>query len=126
MRRLEFLHWELDGNRRRWLGLALLYVVLTVAVFFPVATFGEARDFDPADIDFWALFAGHLLLVSFLVAWWLLSGRPAWRSYLSLPRQPLARACWSGVTTGAVGWAVTLLVTAVVAASAGMFSDPSA
>lgn len=121
--RLEFLQWELEGSGRRGLGLGLLFTILTIAVFFPVATVGQASGFDPTDADFRALFAGHVVLVAFLVAWWLLSGRPAWREYLSLPAQPLAAVVWRGVATGAVGWAVTLLVTAIVASAVGSISE---
>jgi len=117
--RLEFLADELPSPRRRWLGLALLFVILTMAVFYPVATFGEAQEFDPLNVNFLALFAGHLVLILYLFSWWLLSGRPPWREYLSLPRQPFLRAVWTGIVAGSVGWAVTLLITAVVAASAG-------
>lgn len=121
--RLDFLQWELEGAGRRWLGLGLLFAILTVAVFFPVATVGEASAFDPTDADFRTLFAGHVVLLLFLVAWWLLSGRPYWRDYLSVPRQPLSRVLTNGVATGAVGWALTLLITAIVASTAGSISE---
>lgn len=122
-RRLEFLQSELEGAGRRWLGLGLLFTILAIAVFFPVATVGDASDFDPADADFRTLFAGHVLLVAFLVSWWLLSGRPHWRVFLSLPARPLASAVSSGVATGVVGWAVTLLVTAIVASTVASISE---
>jgi membrane protease YdiL (CAAX protease family) len=121
--RLDFVTDELRGTWRRWVGLAMLFAILALAVFYPVATFGEAAEFDPVDVNFWALFAGHLVLLGFLLAWWLVSGRPAWREYLSLPRQRLGRAVWLGAIAGATGWAVTLLVTAAVAASAGSVTD---
>lgn len=120
--RLEFLADEMSGARR-WVGLALLFAILTLAVFYPVATFGEAKDFDPLHVDFLALFAGHMVLLLFLFAWWLLSGRPPVREYLSLPRQPLGPAVLTGIFAGSVGWAVTLLVTAIVAASAGSLTE---
>ena len=121
--RLEFLQVELGGGRRRWLGLGLLFIVLALAVFLPVATYGEARFFDPLDVHFATLFAGHALLVLFLFTWWWLSGRPDWREYLSLPRQPFPGVVWSGLVTGTLGWALTLLVAAGVASSVGSVSD---
>lgn len=115
--RLGFLHQELSRPWQRWAGLASLFGVLTLAVFHPVATAGRVLEIDPAEIDFGELFAGHLLLVGFLLAWWGVSGRPSWRRLLCLPRQPLGAAVWSGVVVGVFGWMATLLVTFGVAAS---------
>jgi membrane protease YdiL (CAAX protease family) len=123
--RLEFLRRELAEGPRRWAGAVLLFAVLMVAVFFPVATFGEAREFDPETSSFWSLFAGHALLVGFLAAWWAAAGRPPWREFLVLPRQPARGAIWIGMVAGALGWAATLVVTAAVAASAGAVSESS-
>jgi membrane protease YdiL (CAAX protease family) len=121
--RLDFLQAELGPGRRRWLGLGLVFVVLAMAVFFPVATYGDARLFDPLNVHFATLFAGHALLVLFLLAWWWLSGRPPWREYLSLPRQRLAGVVGSGIFAGSVGWAITLLVAAGVASSVGSVTE---
>lgn len=115
--RLGFLRRELPQPWQLWSGLALLFGVLTAAVFHPVATAGEVLDFDPSAIDFGALFAGHAVLVGFLVAWRYVSGLPPWRALLCLPREPIGAAVWSGIVVGVFGWTVTMLVTFAVAAS---------
>lgn len=113
--RLEFLRHEVAEGPRRWIALALLFLVLALAVFLPVATFGQAQDLDLDSVGFIRLFAGHLVLLAFLAAWWWLAGRPGWRDYLSLPRRPIGVEIRVGVTAGALGWAATLMLTAIVA-----------
>jgi membrane protease YdiL (CAAX protease family) len=117
--RLAFLRQELARAWQRWLGLALLFAVLAAAVFYPVATAGDVLHLDPAAIAFPEIFSGHLLLVAFLVAWWALSGRPSWQTFLHLSPEGLGAAVRDGVVVGSLGWSATLLVTFAVAASAG-------
>jgi len=116
--RLEFVRREMAEGARRGLALALLFAILALAVFLPVATFGRAQELDLDEIGFLRLFAGHAVLLIFLAAWWWLAGRPGGRVYLALPRRPLAPEIRAGLLAGAVGWAATLTLTAIVAATA--------
>jgi membrane protease YdiL (CAAX protease family) len=123
--RLDFVRREVPSPVRRAAAWGLLYGVLMLAVFVPVVTFGEAQRFDPEEASFWGLFAGHLMLVGFLAMWWALAGWPPPRDFLALPREPLGPAIRIGVLAGSIGWAATLLVTAAVAASVGLVSEPA-
>ena len=121
--RLDFLRREMGDGPRRWIALALLFAVCTLAIFLPVATYGEAQEIDFSEVGFTRLFAGHLMLIAFLSTWWLLAGRPGWRDYLSLPPQPLGPSIRLGLVAGAIGWAATLTLVAVVASTANVVTD---
>lgn len=121
--KLDFLRLEIRSGPRRLAALVLLFAVLGLGVFLPVATFGAAQELDFSDIGFARLFAGHLVLLGFVLSWWLLAGRPPWRDYLSLPRENLAASIRFGLVAGAVGWAATLTIIAIVAATADVVTD---
>jgi membrane protease YdiL (CAAX protease family) len=121
-----------DEFGRRWRQVAaagLLVCILALAVLSPLTSFGEAADIDPETIWFPTLFAGHMLLVAFLFAWWRLLGGavPAGR-FLSLSADRLADKVRRGVGAGCGGWLLTVMVTgtaAGVAAATGRVSEPA-
>src|SRR6266404_8661934 len=98
--RLAFVAHEFRGRLRQITALLLFVLVLCLSVFYPLAAFGHANTIDPEIVWFPALFAGHVLLSSFLLGWWLLSGRPDLRTFLALPPQDLRSTLRAGVTTG--------------------------
>ncbi len=91
---------------RRILGLALLAVVLALVVFVPLLAFpwvSPTRE-DPG-IAFGELFLGHAVLVAFLLAWWVLAGRPDIARFLALDLANLEDDARLGAATAAAGWA---------------------
>src|SRR5258708_7711096 len=62
---------------RRRAALGLLFGVLAVTALVPAS-----RRIDTLGLRFPAIFEGHALLLTFLVAWWLLAGRPPLLDFL--------------------------------------------
>ena len=117
--------FRLDGfptafRRRTALGLFAVHLALTVLL--PIAA--GSRTVDPSRIRFPQLFLSQGTLVVFLIAWWLLSGRPEWIDFLRLrSANPLAEA-GTGVCLGVIGWGLTLVVGVAVAIVARMLDLP--
>src|SRR5690606_2623545 len=92
------------SEARRALALALFTSTLALACFAPLLEYPAV---DPTreveDVPFGALFLGHGLLTVFLVAWWLLSGRPAWRDFLRVGADGLRDGLRVGAVAGAAG-----------------------
>lgn len=103
------------SGSRRALALALLTSTLALACFAPLLQYPETDpNMEIADLPFGALFLGHGLLVTFLLLWWILAGRPPLRQYLHLTFTDLRDALQLGAAAGAAGWAVTMTTMAVV------------
>jgi len=121
----------IDEFQRRWkqtLAACLLIAILAVAVVAPVTSFGEVADVDPELIWFPTLFAGHVLLLSFLAAWWSLRGDVSLPQFLSLSSDRLGDKLRRGVSAGCWGWVVTVLVTgtaAGMASATGRVAEPT-
>src|SRR5262249_61176140 len=74
------------------------------------------------------LFAGHVLLLSFLAAWWSLRGDVSLPQFLSLSSDRLGDKLRRGVSAGCWGWVVTVLVTgtaAGMASATGRVAEPT-
>ena len=65
-------------------------------------------------------------LVVFLLAWWLLAGRPEPRSYLGLTSREPLRDVWSGFVAGLVGWGLTVAIAMTVALVKGFLGMKAA
>ena len=93
---------------RKRLALVLLALVLVATTLLPAAAGRRAPDV--SSLRFSQVFAVQALLAIFLLAWWLLSGRPSPVSFLGLDsRRPLAEA-GAGVALGLIGWTLTIVV----------------
>ncbi len=103
---------------RKRAALVLLAFVLCTIVLLPALGGGEV---EPRSLRFVQVFSGQALLAAFLLAWWLLAGRPRPADFLALrsPR-PLVDA-GAGVCLGLIGWSLTLAVSIVVAYALALF-----
>jgi membrane protease YdiL (CAAX protease family) len=94
-----------------WLGLFLI----GMAVLVTGSALRPATSTQLAKTPFFALFALHAILVTFLAGWWLASGRPPLREYFNIQRQPPLEVAATGFAVGVGGWIVTLILAAGIA-----------
>lgn len=123
--RLRFLAREFRGRARRLVAAVLLCAVLTVSVFYPTVSASDPGLQDAQALWFPALFAGHALLVAFLLAWWRLRRRSSLARLLMLHRADPSDL-WYGLWIGAMGWVAALLVMAAFAGVASLAGPGSA
>lgn len=120
-----------DEFNRRWrqtVAAFLLIGILTVTVFFPVTSFGEAEDIDLEMLWFPWLFLGHFLIAAFLFAWWRLRRRISIGQFLHLSPGRVWDKVRRGLSVGCIGWMITITVTGIAAgaaASTGRIEGPS-
>jgi membrane protease YdiL (CAAX protease family) len=97
-------------------------------VFYPVTSFGEAEEIDPAMLWFPLLLVGHVFLATFLFLWWRLRGDVSIAAFLHLSTGRLWEKVRLGLIAGCGGWAFTVLVTAAAAgamAATGRVAEPT-
>jgi len=95
-----------------WLGLLMFgLVVLIVGSALHTPT---AREL--ARIPFYSLFSLHAILVVFLAGWWLLTGRPPLRDFLTLRGGRGGEMLLTGFAVGVGGWIVTIIMAVLIAA----------
>lgn len=111
---------EFRGRTRQTIAAFLLIGILAMTVFFPVTSFGEAETIDPATIWLPALLAGHIVLVAFLLMWWGLRGDVSAGRFLHLSADHIVDKLRRGLATGAGGWLLTLMITGIATAAAGV------
>ncbi len=70
---------------------------------------------DLAKVPFYSLFALHAILITFLVGWWLMAGRPPLLQYFNVQRREPAGAVLTGFAVGLGGWIFTIALALVVA-----------
>lgn len=119
---------EFRGRLRQTIAAFLLLAILTLAVFYPVTSFGEAEEIDPTMLWFPTLLAGHVLLGTFLVLWWLLRADTTLARFLHLSSGDVWAKVRRGVLTGCTGWVLTVTVTgaaASLAAVSGGVAEPT-
>jgi membrane protease YdiL (CAAX protease family) len=87
-----------------WLGLFMLLLAFLVTG----AALKPSTSAQLAKTPFFALFALHAILITFMIGWWLATGRPRLREYLNIQRQPAADVVMTGVAVGVGGWIFTL------------------
>ena len=107
---------EFRGRMRRTLAAFLLIGILAIAVFFPVTSFGEAEDLDPATIWFPSLLVGHYVLTAFLLIWWRMRADVSLTEFLHLSCDGIGDKLRNGVAIGCGGWLLTVTVTGAAAA----------
>ena len=110
--RLRTLAEEFPTRPRAALGLLLLAGILTVIVFYPTVYPGAAADVDPATMWFPSIFAGHVVILIFLQAWWMLGWPMPVPRFLRLEGATLADV-GLGIRVGLVGWVAALATSAV-------------
>ncbi|MEO6324409.1 MAG: CPBP family intramembrane glutamic endopeptidase [Thermoanaerobaculia bacterium] len=107
------------SSLRKRVALGVLVLVLAATVLLPTAS-GGSSDVDPSGLSFLQVFAGQGLLVLFLLAWWLMAGRPPLLDFLALrTARPFSEA-GAGICLGLIGWTLTLLVGIVIAVVLGL------
>lgn len=94
-----------------WFGLLILFIGVNVA-----GSAQTAGEFDPSQIQFWALFSMHVILLLFLFGWWSLAGRKPILDFLNLRTDEFAKDTAIGFVVGFGGWFATM----VAAISVGM------
>ena len=98
---------------RRATAFTLLFLVLVFTALLPAA--GGDGEVDVSRLRFGSLFLMQGVLAAFLLAWWLLAGRPPAGEFLSLrSKRPLAEV-GAGLCLGPIGWALTFLIGVLVA-----------
>lgn len=105
-----------------WLGFFLLLLALLVTG----AALNPARAADLRSAPFYSLFALHAVLVLFLIGWWLLSGRPSLREFLTFQRGRSFEATMIGIAVGLGGWMFTLgsaVTVALILRAMGLFPE---
>jgi len=112
--RLRFLQDEMPSRARRCAALLLLWAVLLSCVFYPSVSPGDAADVDPATVWFPSIFLGQLILAAFLFLWWRLAGPVRLRHFLRLENVSFDDVVF-GLRIGAVGWALAITASALVA-----------
>ena len=111
---------------RSGFALFLLAATLALASFAPLLQYSAVDPNQvPENIPFGFYFAGHGLLVAFLVSWWGLAGCPSLAKFLVFRWRPLWSAVRFGLIGGFVAWLVTLSVMAIVAGLTTLL-DPTA
>jgi len=110
---------EFHDRFRQVLAAGLLICILALAVFFPVTSFGKAEDIDPSTIWFPSLLTGHAVLATFLLLWWRLRRDIRFGAFLHLSGGRWWEKIRWGLSTGCVGWLVTVACTAL---AAGLFA----
>ena len=95
-----------------WLGLLLFGLTITVissAMHVPTPK-------ELARIPFYSLFLLHAVLIVFLAGWWLLTGRPPLREFLSFRGGRTGEMVMTGFAVGVGGWIVTIIFAFLLAA----------
>jgi membrane protease YdiL (CAAX protease family) len=100
------------GGRRRAAALVALGVTLAATTVLPALSLG--RPIDPAHLSLGSILALQQLLALFLLAWWLLSGRPPVGEFLALATPDPGRQVRLGVVVGLAGWGLTVVAGLVV------------
>src|SRR5262249_36478019 len=104
---------------RKRVALALLALVLCATVLLPAAA--GATAVDTKSLRFVQVFSGQALLAAFLLAWWLLAGRPRLADFLALRSQRPLLDAGTGVCLGLIGWTLTVVVGLAFAFALALF-----
>lgn len=101
---------EFKSPLRRLVAALLFVGVLTVAVFLPVASYGDIGELAASDLSVPLMLVGHVILVAFLVVWWWLRGDATFAEFLHLSTDEIGPRIVQGIATGFSGWVMTILV----------------
>lgn len=111
--RLRSMAEEFPNRPRAAAGLVLLAGLLALIVYYPTVYPGAAADVDPQTMWFPSIFAGHVVILIFLQAWWMLAWPIPVPRYLRLEGATLADVGF-GVRVGIIGWVAALAASALV------------
>lgn len=100
-----------DERRRAW---ALVALGVTIAATTLLPAFSLGRPIDPSRLSLGSILALQQLFSLFLLAWWVLSGRPPLRDFLALRTSDAARQVRLGLWVGLAGWGLTVVSGLVV------------
>jgi membrane protease YdiL (CAAX protease family) len=112
--RLRFIADEMPARPRQLAALAAFWAVLVACVFYPTVSPGDAAQIDPQTLWFPTIFTGQVVLGGFLLLWWLLARAPRLKTFLRL-EGATADDVWFGLAVGALGWALAIATSALVA-----------
>lgn len=119
-------YWEEFSSLWRRLVALLLFVgILALAVFLPVASYGEVGGLHVEDLSVSILLSGHLVLAAFLAVWWILRGDLSAAHFLSLSSENLGDKFRQGIVTGCSGWMITILVMVTAVTLVGGSQGPA-
>lgn len=100
------------NGKRRAGALVALGVTLAATTILPAFSLG--RPIDPDRLSLPSILALQQLLALFLLAWWLLAGRPPAREFLALSTPEPGRQVRLGLVVGLAGWGLTVVAGLVV------------
>ena len=113
-----------------YLWLAIFMAFLCVLIVASAQAAPSARDL--SRVPFYSLFTLHAILISFLLGWWLMAGRPPLLEFFNIQKENAGDAVLTGFAVGLGGWMLTLalaLMIAVILQATGMLPkapEPSA
>jgi membrane protease YdiL (CAAX protease family) len=99
---------------RRGLAVALLFLTLFATVLLPFAAGLSGSAPDVEHMSVMSVFGVHIVLTAFLIAWYLLSGRPDVATFLSLRTDRPGRLLALGMVVGVAGWLITVVLASAV------------
>jgi membrane protease YdiL (CAAX protease family) len=111
----------IDVFSSRWraaLAYGLLAAVLTVTVALPIATAWRAAPIGVDALGPLNLFAGQMVLATFLLTWFALQGGRSWRAFFSVPSGHWIARIARGIRVGLLGWLITIVAMVVLSAIA--------
>lgn len=117
---------EFESPLRRVAAGVMFLGILTLAVFLPVASYGDVRFVDMDLLTVPDMLVGHVILVMFLLVWWRLRGDVSLAGFLHLSGNNLRSKLTQGVLVGCNGWLLTILVMVSVATLFGSAHDAAA
>jgi len=106
-----------------WLGLFMVGIAILVTTAARTTVTPKMLE----SASFFGLFEMHVFLMIFLAVWWLLSGRPPLREFLSIRHERPAEVVAVGVSFGVGGWIITILaalVATLVLRAVGLLDNP--
>jgi len=111
----------IDVFPSRWravLAYGLLAAVLMLTVALPIATAWRGQAIGVEALGPLNLFAGQIVLATFLLAWFALQENRSLRSFLHLPSGAWRSRAVAGVRIGVVGWGITIAAMTILSAIA--------
>jgi membrane protease YdiL (CAAX protease family) len=96
-----------------YVWLALFMVLLCLLIVASALAPPSARDL--SRVPFYSLFSLHAILITFLVGWWLMAGRPSLAEFFNVQRKDPGGAVLTGFAVGLGGWLFTIALALIIA-----------
>jgi membrane protease YdiL (CAAX protease family) len=116
---------EFPSTARKQAALALLILTLFLSVVAPFALGLAGRPADPRSLTPVSAFALHFIFVSFLVAYYFLSGRKPLADFLMVRTGHPIRLLAAGFPIAAFAWGASIAGMLAIRAALSLFSSPS-